>query len=199
MTSLEAFIENYQFISYLIIFIGVLCIEADLFFLTAAIFAEQGYLSWIILMPMSYIAITLGDIGFYYIGIYSKKIKLGIWVTKKFSRLHNWMDNNFMPSYYKVIYFGKFVSGISRFLPFLAGLHKMPIKKFLKIHLTTSVFWLLTVTAIGLFLGNIVTLIGPKEIFRRIWIVFLTIGAIIFVSDYILKKKLSKKLEKKTA
>jgi len=55
---------------------------------------------------------------------------------------------------------------------------------------------LVTVTAIGVGLANLVAIIGLRAVFRRIWIFFLALGVIVIFGDYILSRIFAKKIKK---
>lgn len=195
MTALEIFISNHQNLSYLIIFVGMF-IEADLFFLTAAIFADQKYLEWPVLMAVSYVGIVLGDIAFYYLGKYSENTRLGNWLNKRFRKYHQWLDQNFIPRYFKLVFFTKFLYYINRLMPFLAGWHKMEFRKFLKIHFYADLSWLIIMSSIGFGLSALVALVGTKWVLERMWLFFLVLGAVFISGNYFLKRFFSKKIER---
>jgi len=196
MTALEAFVAQHQYLSYLIIFAGMF-IEADLFFLTAAIFADQGHLNWGVLIGVGFVGAILGDMLWYYIGRYSRATRLGAWILRRFKKYDKWLDANFMTRYTKLVFFAKFIYYVNRLFPFLAGWHAMEPRRFYKIHLSTGTFWLAAMTVIGFGLSGLVNLVGPQWLLRRIWILFLFLIIIFILGDHLLKRFfLNRKLEK---
>jgi len=196
MTVLESFVSQHQYLSYLIIFLGMF-VEADLFFLTATIFADQGHLNWGVLIGVGFVGAILGDMLWYYIGRYSRETRLGAWILRRFRRYDKWLDANFMTRYAKLVFFAKFIYYINRLFPFLAGWHEMEPRRFYKIHFLAGTSWLATMIVIGFGLDGLVNLVGPKWILERIWILVIFIFIVFILGDHLLKKFfLAKKLEK---
>lgn len=195
MTALETFIATHQSLSYLVVFAGILFIEADLFFLTAAIFADQGHLKWSILLPLAFTAVLSVDLALYYLGKYSKASRVGAWISARFERYRNsWFDGNFLSRYPKFIFFTKFLYYVNRLMPFLAGWKGMELKNFLSAHLYADAVWLATVSIIGSVLGAVVNIVGPRWVLSRIWIFFLALALLFILGEYFAKRFFKKRL-----
>ncbi|MDP2696143.1 MAG: VTT domain-containing protein [bacterium] len=193
MSTLELFVINNPHWTYIILF-GGMFIEGEAFFLTGALLALQGHLSWPWFIAVIFVGVILGDIVWYSLGRWSRNTKLGFLFSEKFSRLHSWLEESFMSRYQRLAFYSKFLYYINRLTPLIAGWHNMEFKKFAKIHLAAAVFWIgimsIVSAALGLSVGGdgLRWLVGHLE--------YVVVGsAIAFVAiEYSLKKIFTKKI-----
>lgn len=157
--------------------------------LTALIFAWQGLMEWWIIVVVTFAGVMLGDVAWYWLGLYGKDTWLGRWVQKKFPAYHIWMDQNFMARYPRMAVFSKFLYYVNRLTPLIAGWHKMEFKRFLKIHLAAAVIWLGVILFVGHFLGVFIELVGARKVLHRIELL-VVILAVVFTGGEILLRKL---------
>ena len=191
----ESFIINHYQWAYLILFAGMF-IDSEAFFLTAAIFALQGYFSWPWLVAVVFIGVLLGDITFYHLGRYFQTTRFAEWIHKKFSNYGLWLDKNFLPRYAKMAFYSKFIYYVNRITPFIAGWHKLEFKKFLKIHFYADIFWLIIMLVAANLLRFVVDAIGAHWILKRMEFIFPALVLIFFLGEYIVKKIFTKKITK---
>lgn len=195
MTTLETLISQHQALSYLIIFLGIAFIEADFFFLTGAIFADQKHLNWGALIVLGFIAVILGDVAWYCLGKYLRGTKIGPWLRGRFKNYGGWLNGGFMSNYKKIAFFSKFLYYVNRLVPFLAGWEGMPIRRFLDVHVGTGALWLTVMTTIGVSLGAIINLVGPRFVLERVWILFAFLAIAFIAGDHLLKKIFIKRVK----
>lgn len=197
MTALEIFISQHQFLSYAVVFIGIMVVESDLFFLTAAVFADQKHLNWGALLIVAFVAVFTGDAIFYSLGKYSRETRVGNWFMRRFGKYVDRIENQVDGRYATIAFFCKFLYYVNRIVPFLAGWREMPVQRFLKTHLLIGLSWLAVMTTIGVSLGAIVDLVGPRWVLERIWVLFLALAIIFVGGDHFLKRLFSRKIIEK--
>lgn len=193
MTALELFVSSYPFATYVVVFLGML-IEGESFFVTAGIFAGQGYLRWGTLSFVSLAGMLVGDWAFYLLGKHSKHTRFGAWFVSRFSRAHEWLDRNFASRYTRLAFISKYIYFVNRLTPFLAGWHGFPLRRFLRIHVAAAVVWTGVMLVISHFLNLFVELVGVRYVLRRIEFVFVGFALLFTVGEYALKKLLARKI-----
>ncbi len=196
MDFLQAFVTINPVLAYLVLFFGMF-IEGEVFFLTAAIFAIEGYLNWWIIFGVTFVGVILGDIAWYFLGRYSKNTKFGGWVSRKFSGYEDWLQENFETRYLWLAFVSKFLYYVNRITPLLAGWQRLDFKKFFKIHLVAGFTWLAFVFLLGKFFGIIINAIGIKIVLHRLYWIFLILGGVVIGGEYLLRKLFVKKLKKR--
>ncbi len=196
MDFLQAFVTTTPALAYLVLFLGMF-IEGEVFFLTAAIFALEGFLNWWIILVVTFVGVVLGDIVWYFLGRFSKDTRLGAWVSKKFVGYQDWLEENFETRYLRLAFMSKFLYYVNRITPLLAGWQKMDFKKFFRVHLIAAAGWLAFVFVIGKFFGFIIDAIGIKVVFHRLYWVFLILAVIVIGGEYLLRKSFVKKIRRK--
>lgn len=129
-------------------------LPGDSLLFTAGILAGQGYLNiWVTLIVMSAAAI-IGDSVGYTIGR-----RLGPRVFNKeesmlFSKKHIQRAQEYFEKYGAfTIVIARFVPIVRTFAPTIAGIGKMPYSKFLFYNIFGGLFWVLSVTLLGYFIG----------------------------------------------
>ena len=192
---LESFIGNYPNWTYLILFAGAF-IDAEVFFVTAIIFALQGFLSWPMIIISIFSGVVFFDAVWYQIGRYTKGTRLGTWLSKKIANYQGWLNQNFLPRYAKMAFYSKFIHYVNRITPFLAGRHGLSFRKFIRIHFYAAIFWLSVMLVIGYFLSFIVELVGAQWVLRRMEFVFLSLIILFVGTEYLLKRKFIKRIKK---
>lgn len=195
MTGLEFFVANNPLWTYLIIF-GGMFIEGDLVFLIGGIFALQGHLNWWWLVATVFAGMFLGDIVWYGLGRYVRNTRFGFFLIKRFRTYHDWLDKNFIPRYWLLAIFSKFIYYVNRLTPLAAGWHNFGFTKFLKIHFLAACIWVSLFGAMVFLAGYFVGPEGVRWLIRRLE--FVTLGAIvIFIGgEYLLKRAFAKKISR---
>lgn len=152
-------------------------LPGDSLLFTAGILAGQGYLNiWLTIIVMTSAAI-IGDSVGYTIGR-----RLGPRVFNKeesmlFKKSHIAKAQAYFDKYGAMtIVIARFVPMIRTFAPTLAGVGKMPYGKFLFYNVSGGIFWVLSVTMLGYYLGLTVPHVEKYIIPGVIVIVFLSIS-----------------------
>ena len=171
-------------------------IEGEIFFLTASIFALEGYLNLWWVAGVAFAGVIIGDVAWYYLGRYSKETRIGNWVSRKFEKHQGWLLENIQNHYVRLAFFSKFLYYVNRITPLLAGWQKMDFKKFFKTHLIAGFAWVVAMTILGKFFGLIIIAIGTKKVFRGIHWFFISLAVLVIGGEFILKRLFVKKVIK---
>lgn len=127
----------------------------SLLFVIGALSAE-GHLNLIFSIIILSLAAILGDTINYYIGKYIGPKIFSKEDSKLFNKRHLIEAHNFYEKYGgKTIILARFIPILRAFAPFVAGIGTMPYKKFLSYNIIGGMLWVLIVTTIGYFFGNI--------------------------------------------
>lgn len=127
----------------------------SLLFVIGALSAE-GHLNLIFSIIILSLAAILGDTINYYIGKYIGPKIFSKEDSKLFNKRHLVEAHNFYEKYGgKTIILARFIPVLRAFAPFVAGIGTMSYKKFLSYNIIGGILWVLIVTTIGYFFGNI--------------------------------------------
>lgn len=170
----------------------------DSLLITAGLLASRGYFDIKILILVSILGAILGDTVGYWFGK-----KTGPKIFKRedsllFHKQNIIKANDFYKKHGgKTIIIARFLPFIRTFAPIVAGVGEMEYSRFLSFNIFGGIFWVLSTTLLGYFLGNTI----PDIDKYIIWIILLVIivsaspGMIHFWKDY--RKPMWKMLKKK--
>ena len=158
--------STYGGLIYLILF-SIIFIETGLVFMpflpgdsllfTAGLFAQQGFLSIQVLLPLLFAAAILGDSTNYFIGRFLGNAIVNIQKGGKslIKPEHLQKTHAFYEQYgTKTIIMARFVPIVRTFAPFVAGIASMRYQKFVSYDLLGGALWILSLTFAGYFLGS---------------------------------------------
>jgi len=128
-------------------------LPGDTLLIAAGIFAHKGHLSMVSIIVVASLAAIAGDSFSYFIGK-----KLGPAVFEKdtlfFRRDHVRRAEVFYERYGpKTLLISHFLPVVRSFTPLLAGVGKMPYRRFLPFNVIGDVMWAVVVTSVGYFIG----------------------------------------------
>lgn len=199
---LNDFIIRYDNWIYLILFLiifietGVVImpfLPGDSLLFAVGMFAAQGSLNiWISLILLLGAAV-LGDASNYMIGKYlgAKMMNLK-WRGKRLikpeylDKTHEFYNKHGA----KTIVIARFVPIVRTFAPFVAGIGKMGYFKFLSYNIIGGFLWVVGVTLLGYFLGNIPII---KKNFEIVVFAIIFISLLPMIYEYIKNKRLAKR------
>lgn len=160
---LGAFITNYGTLTYLVLFLIILAetglvitpfLPGDSVIFASATFCALGLLNIYILVPLLLVAAIAGDTLNYSIGKFlgGKLLKNSKIIKKEYIKKTN--------AYYdkyggKTLIIARFMPIIRTFAPFVAGIGTMKYKNFLTYNAIGGFVWVLLVSSLGYFFGNI--------------------------------------------
>ena len=159
---LGAIIQNYGLLSYLILFIIILCetglviaplLPGDSLLFITGTFAAAGFLNVFYLFIILAMAAILGDNLNYFVGNYLGGKLIGRkWIRKEYiERTHGFFEKHGN----KTIVLARFLPIIRTFAPFVAGVGKMHYPKFLFYNIFVGILWVSIFLFAGFFFGGI--------------------------------------------
>lgn len=189
-------INNYGFQTYLILFIIIFLetglvvtpfLPGDSLIFAAAAFAAMGMLNIIPLVGSLMVAAILGDTVNYEIGrVFGNKL-IEIGHGKLIKKEHIEKTHKFYEKYGgKTIIFARFVPIVRTLAPFVAGIGKMQYRHFISFNAIGGFTWVLGVSALGYFFGNMPIV---KENFELVVIVIILISIMPAVIEIIKSKR----------
>jgi len=194
-------INNYGFETYLILFVIIFLetglvvtpfLPGDSLIFAAAAFSAMGMLNIYAIVGILMVAAILGDTANYEIGRFfgNKLIKIG--GGKLIKQEHLDKTNEFYEKYGgKTIIFARFIPIVRTLAPFVAGIGKMKYKTFISFNAIGGVLWVLGVSALGYFFGNMPIV---KNNFELVVIAIIIISIMPAVIE-VLKSKIKKSKE----
>lgn len=131
-------------------------LPGDSLLITAGLIAAQGYLDIFVLNISLIIAAIVGDqVGY----LFGKKTGPRIFTREKskfFAKDHLIKANHFYEKYGgKAIIYARFVPFARTFAPIVAGVANMNYRKFVSYNIIGGLLWVLSMTLVGYYFGNI--------------------------------------------
>ena len=88
------------------------------------------------------------------------------------------------------VFTGRFITGLRMFAGILAGLFRMPYRRFLFFNFTGATIWAIAVIYVGFLFGNSWQLVEQHFVrFNEVVMAVILVGVLIGVATYYLKKK----------
>lgn len=164
---LRQIITDYQNWTYLILFLIIFIetglviwpfLPGDSLLFAVGTFAATGELNLAILLVLLFIAAVLGDTVNYLIGKYFGEKMLqfkfrgkNLVKEKHMEKTHSFYEKHGP----KTIILARFVPIVRTFAPFVAGIGKMHYGKFITYNIVGGFIWVVGITLLGYFFGNI--------------------------------------------
>ncbi len=191
-------INNYGFETYLLLFFIIFLetglvvtpfLPGDSLIFAAAAFAAMGMLNVYALLGLLMVAAILGDTVNYEIGrIFGDKL-INIAGGKLIKKEHLGKTNKFYEKHGgKTIIFARFIPIVRTLAPFVAGMGKMQYRHFISFNAIGGILWVLVVSALGFFFGNIPVV---KKNFEFVIIAIIFISIVPVIVEF-LKSKMKK-------
>lgn len=174
VNELVAILSDYHILIYVVMFFGSLIetlfpfslfIPGEVFFYSGTILAIYGAINIFILYIVLVIGGIIGDSCSYFLGrkvgrkMFSEKRKfLSIKNLEKGEKLFNKYGNG------KAIFAARFLGPASWVTPFIAGMHKMDYKRFLKYNIPAVIISILQV----LIIAYLITIFGKEVILNNL-------------------------------
>ena len=180
---LSSIIQQYGFWTHLILFCIIFCetglvvtpfLPGDSLLFATGTFAARGELELTVVLALLSVAAIAGDTINYWFGFLAgpkmlerKKIR---WVKKEYlDRTHQFYEKYGG----KTIILARFIPIIRTFAPFVAGIGTMAYPRFLLYNVMGGTFWVVAMTLLGFFFGNIPIV---KENFSFVIVVIIVIS-----------------------
>lgn len=166
-------------------------LPGDSLLFTAGLLASQGFLNLPLLLILGTFAAVLGDSVGYWFG---RKVGPKLFTREDsflFRKSHLKKAELFYTKYgKKAIVIGRFLAIIRMFAPILAGVGNMEYKVFLRYNVIGAFLWVVSLSALGYFLGSVIPNIDQYLLPIIGFIIVLSLIPAIF---HLLKAKFSKK------
>jgi len=180
---LSSIIQQYGFWTHLILFCIIFCetglvvtpfLPGDSLLFATGTFAARGELELTVVLALLSVAAIAGDTINYWFGFLAgpkmlerKKIR---WVKKEYlDRTHQFYEKYGGGT----IILARFIPIIRTFAPFVAGIGTMAYPRFLLYNIMGGTFWVVAMTLLGFFFGNIPIV---KENFSFVIVVIIVIS-----------------------
>ncbi len=161
LLSLEYFIQNHVEYAYWTAFISAIVegtiilglLPGTTYIITMGWFLARGDLNITILLPIVIIGAVIGDLIGYGLGHYFSD-----YMKKNYSKESSYkIALKFINKHGgKSVFFARFISGIKEFVPFVAGILKMRLKKFLFWNFLGAIGWSILWISVGYIGGTYV-------------------------------------------
>ena len=132
-------------------------LPGDSLLFTAGILASTGYFSMWLIIPIALVAAVFGDSFGYYFGNKTRKYLFVREESFLFSTKNLDKSKQFYLHHgHKALILARFIPIVRTFVPILAGASDMDYNKFLIYNVIGAFLWVLSITLLGFFLGNLI-------------------------------------------
>lgn len=176
---LTKLVEHHQVFAYAVIFLGLI-IEGEFILIATGVLAHLGAINfWFALF-----FVFCGGICKTFLGYYIGRALSDKWKHTKFLKHIEKKVLTIMPRFnhkpFWSIFISKFIMGVNHIVIIFAGYEKIPLKKYLKAEISSTIIWAPLLLSLGFFFSY--TALGvSNEIWRFLLTVLLfIIGFIIF-------------------
>jgi len=173
-------------------------LPGDSLLFTAGAIAATGSLSLIPLMLLLFIAAVLGDMTNYYIGKYFGDLVVKLHIGKFYFVKQKNLDQThefFEKHGPKTIIIARFMPIVRTFAPFVAGASEMTYSKFFRFNIIGGGLWILSVTLVGFFFGNL-EIVKKNFEYVILGIIFISMFPVVLEYTKIVLKNIQNKSEK---
>jgi membrane protein DedA with SNARE-associated domain len=124
--------------------------------IAAGALARSGKMNLSFAMALPFVALILADLFWYSLGRYrgGRILKLLCRITLEPDSCVRRTENLFIRHGARSLLVAKFVPGLNTAAPSLAGVFRMPVRRFLLFDAAGGLLWVITITSLGLLLGN---------------------------------------------
>ena len=124
--------------------------------IAAGALARSGKMNLSFAMALPFAALILADLFWYSLGRYrgGRILKLLCRITLEPDSCVRRTENLFIRHGARSLLVAKFVPGLNTAAPSLAGVFRMPVRRFLLFDAAGGFLWVITITSLGLILGN---------------------------------------------
>jgi membrane protein DedA with SNARE-associated domain len=188
MEWLTSFIQHYESLVYLIVFLAIIA-EGDISLLLFGVLSRERVLSFFKILPIIIIAAIVHDIIFWSIGSKISRMKKKRYLFINFEKMGDFLDK-IKPSIGIYVLLSKFAWNFNRIVIISSGYIRMPLKKFVKYSALSACLWSVTYMSLGYVFAD------QTDIFRQKLEVAgaLVIGVIVLMALFeIYIKKILKK------
>jgi membrane protein DedA with SNARE-associated domain len=195
--TLSGFFSTY---GYWVVFLGVMLENAGIPVPGETVLLFAGFLAYhgkIELIPSILVAIagaTLGDSMGFLIGHFGGRPFVDRFI-RRFPVVRKSFDQSqtlFLKYGQWAVFTGRFIAGLRMFAGILAGLFRMPYRRFLIFNFSGAAVWAIAITCVGFLFGNSWDLVQQHFLeFNEIIMGAILLAVLIGVASYYLKKKRS--------
>ena len=124
--------------------------------IAAGALARAGKMNLTFALALAFIAVILADLFWYFLGRYrgGRILKLLCRISLEPDSCVRRTENLFIRHGVRSLLVAKFIPGLNTAAPSLAGVFRMPVRRFLIFDSLGGFLWVVTVTSLGLILGD---------------------------------------------
>jgi membrane protein DedA with SNARE-associated domain len=140
-------------------FIGLVA-PGELILALGGVFAGRGELHFPAVVAIGFVAGIAGESASYWLGSrYGRSILKRVPFGERFEPYLERSESYFRAHGRRAVFIGRYISVVGTFLPFAAGMSRMPYRRFLVADIFSLMLWSVTVTGLGYFLTSNVDVI----------------------------------------
>jgi membrane-associated protein len=168
------------------VFIG-LVVPGDLILALGGVYAGQGELSVPVVIALGICAAIIGESAGYWIGR-----RHGLGLVKRLPVLNRFQDRlerseDFFDRHGgKTVVIGRYATAIGSFVPFTAGMAKMPYHRFLLYDIPSIIVWATAITIFGFYFGENLEFVDT--VLSRFGLIVLGLVVVLFLGRFLVKR-----------
>jgi membrane-associated protein len=169
------------------VFIG-LVVPGDFILALGGVYAGQGKLSVPVVIVLGILAAIIGESTGYWIGR-----RHGMGLVKRLPVLNRFQDrlerseDFFQRNGGKTVVIGRYATAIGAFVPFTAGMAKMPYHRFLLYDVPSIIVWATAITIFGYYFGENLEFVDT--VLSRFGLAVAGLVVVFFLGRFLLKRR----------
>lgn len=173
ITNVVAFVVAHKFAAMVILF-GAMVIEGETFLIVAGVLVHLGALSFWEVITIAIFGVIVGDLMWYFIGFYMRKIKRAERIINSLESIVERLLPQFKEKPFVSLVLAKYVYGTNHATLILSGVIGMNLWLFAKAEFVASVIWILVFVTLGYIFGSAALLISNRlSIFLLVVLIFI--------------------------
>jgi membrane protein DedA with SNARE-associated domain len=169
------------------VFVG-LVVPGDLILALGGVYAGQGELSLGLVIGLGIFAAIIGESAGYWIG---RRHGMGLVrrlpVLNRFDDRLERSEDFFRRNGGKTVVIGRYATAIGAFVPFTAGVAKMPYHRFLLYDVPSIIVWATAITVFGFYFGENLEFVDT--VLSRFGLSVLGLVLVVFLGRFLLKRR----------
>lgn len=176
-----SFVDFHHILAYVFLFFSMI-IEGETILIIYGVLSHLSALSFWLSFVIAFIGVMIGDVFWYYLGVY---LKYKFEDKERAKKIFNYLESNtlkLLPNFkerpFRTLFLAKYIYGTNHSTLILSGAMKMDFKTFIRAELVASFVWVVVFLTLGYFFGYAAVTFSKKIALFGLAVVVLVVAFI---------------------